>query len=116
MVQTATIACATGYAMSVSQKERTERALKILADILSNLPPPLKSLHDHHAKLQAALLAELTFLAAQQGNVGDTRTLAMRCFAKDISWALNLGMVKLLLNGGRPFWPIPVQQHMARHS
>lgn len=115
-VKSAIIACATGYALGLSAAERANQAMHVLANILSDLPQPVRFLHDEHTKVEAALLAELAFLAAQHGDAAETRLLAWRCLARDISWARNVGLVRLITTGGRAHWPIPVQEHMARFS
>jgi hypothetical protein len=115
-VKPATIACATGYALGLSAAERAKQATRVLANILSDLPQPVRFLHDQRAKVEAALLAELAFLAAQHGDAAETRSLAWRCLARDVSWARNVGLVKLITTGGRAHWPIPVQEHLARFS
>ena len=79
-IKPAIIACATGYAMGLSTAERTEQATHVLANILSNLPGPVRFLQDQRAQVEAALLAELAFLAAQQGDPARARA-DWRCAA-----------------------------------
>lgn len=115
-IKPAIITCAAGYAMGQSTAERTEQATHVLANILSHLPGPVHFLQDQRAQVEAALLAELAFLAAQQGDPAETRALALRCLTRDPTWVRNIGFMKLLATGGRKYWPIPVQEHMARLS
>jgi len=115
-VKAAIIACTTGYAMGLPRAERSKQIARILADILSDLPQPVLSLRDQRSRLEAALLAELAFLAAQQGDPVEARAWALRCLTCEPAWVRNIGFLKLLATGGKQHWPIPVQEHMTRFS
>lgn len=108
------ITCVMGYAMGLSTAEREKQATCILANILSDVPCEVRYLLDQRIKMEAALLAELAFWSAQQGEVSEARRLAWRCLTRDFSWARNVGLVKLIATGGQEHWPIPVQEHMMR--
>ena len=116
IVNTSIIDCATGYAMGFCGREREREANRILASILSDLPHAMRSMQDQHAQVEARLLAELAFLAAQQGEAAEARTLAWRCLTRDHTWVRNIGLMKLLVTGGREHSPVPVQEHVVRLS
>jgi glycosyltransferase involved in cell wall biosynthesis len=116
LVTSALINCATGYALGVPAAQRAILGERILEGILSDLPEEMSFLEGQRGKLEATLLAEMAFLAAQQGDVSETRALAWQCLARDPAWARNIGLLKLIADGGRRHWPEPVQDHMARFS
>jgi len=113
IVKQAVIDCATGYAMVHAGTARAGEAKRVLNNILPNLPQPVRALTAQRAQMEAALLAELAFLAAQQGEATEARTLAWRCLTRDLTWMRNVGLMKLLLTGGKAYWPVPVQEHIA---
>lgn len=113
-VRAAIVACATGYALGLSTSQRMQQATAVLNNILSDLPEQTRFLLDQRVQLAAELLAELSFLAAQEGDPSGARWLGWQCLTRDASWARNIGLLKLILTGGRNYWPVPVQQHMAR--
>jgi glycosyltransferase involved in cell wall biosynthesis len=115
-IKTAMLMCATGYAMGLSSEARSKQATGALSNILSDLPAPVRFLREQRADMEAALLAELAFLAAQQGDAAGARSFGLQCLVRDASWARNIGLLKLMLTGGRAQWPTPVQQHMTRFS
>lgn len=108
--------CATGYALGVPATQRAPLAQHILANILSDLPESMRHLRDQRVKLEGILFAEMAFLAAQHGDVSETRALAWQCLARDPALVRNVGLLKLIADGGRRHWPEPVQEHMARFS
>jgi glycosyltransferase involved in cell wall biosynthesis len=113
-VRPAVINCLAGYVIGAPSAKRMTLGREYVTNVLSDLPPPVRYLQDEQAELEAALLAELAFLAAQWGDAPEARRLALRCLARDPGWARNVGLIKLIADGGRSHWPIPVQEHKAR--
>lgn len=94
-----------GYANVAEPGSRIRQAKGMLERIFSRLPEQVTALREHGNELTARILVELAFAAAQKKESKVARRCALESLVRDPRWIQNVGMVKILLTGGRHLWP-----------
>ena len=82
-------------------------ARRILGAILDSPPDGMRWSRGERRALQATVFAELAHRAAADEHPGLARRCAAHCLWCDPHWFANIGLVKVLLTGGRHLLPIP---------
>ncbi len=98
-----------GYARLAEASARAGKVRAVLDSVLAGLPEPLGGLRLERRRTLARIFAELAFLAAENEESGPARRLALECLVASPSWLRNLGLVKVLVSGGRHLWPEPIR-------
>jgi GT2 family glycosyltransferase len=95
----------TGYASLAPERTQIGQIDRLLDQILDNLPTRVRAVGAKRVSIRAGCLAEMAFLAATYKRTGLARHAAWQCLIADRGWSRNLGLLKVLVTGGRHLWP-----------
>ena len=81
-----------------------------LSRTLDSLPASAAHLRQEHNLLLAHIMTQLAAMVAENRRGTVPRRFPLRCLALDPSGWRNLGLVKIVANGGRHLRPIPLEK------